>query len=985
MQNKGTIKFFTVLLILATVYVLSFSFVTNSFEKEAHEIATAEFEELPDAASYVGEAKNTKIKSLQQTYLRSKADSAIYPVLGKTYREVKEHELNLGLDLQGGMAVTLEVPVDELLNIFSDESDYLPFQEALKEAKLQLNNSQDDYMTLFADAWKSKIAKETNPRTLSEIFNNYEYQDKFSQTGDDDVVLKELRTQVESSIKSTTNIIRKRIDQFGVSQPNITTDNSGRIIVELPGADDRERIIKLLKTTARLEFWETYFPNEVGAAFSAAEEAYARRIHPEAFVEDSITGMTDDEAKTKFQHPLFSMMIGTGSKSSIGAFKITDIDKVNKILAEEEFKNTLPADLMLKWAAKAFSVTLNDGEEVQVKALHTLKDPSRKGKPKLDGSSIIAAASGFDEFGNPEVTMRMDGPGSAIWGEITTEAANDNNRCVAIVLDNLVYSAPQVNSPILGGSSSISMGGSSSTAQGKSDADDLAGLLEAGSLPVTPAIVDEYSVGPSLGAENIRNGLMSFVIALILIMIYMVFYYRGAGVVADISLVVNLLLLIGALASLGAALTLPGIAGIVLTIGMAVDANVLIFERIREELRHGKTLTHAVQDGYNAALSAIIDANVTTMLTAIILFVFGSGPIKGFATTLIIGILTSLFSAVLISKLIIFSRLENKKPISFSSKTTEGWFTKTSYQFVKNRKKFYMISGVLILIAIGSLVTRGLQYGIDFNGGSKKEVAFVSSVDHQELIEAMKDGFTNPDNTVASTNITAIGAGSTNYKITTSYLIKDPRKDVDELIDAAYIKGLDKMGVKYDILSTSKVSGSISDDFRRGATYATIFSLLVIFLYIFFRFKKWTFGAGALIALTHDVIIVLGLFALFKGIVPFTLEVNQAFIAAILTVIGYSINDTVVVFDRIREFLGLRRNQDEKEVINQALNSTLSRTINTSMTTFLVLLMIFIFGGDDIKGFTFALMIGVIVGTYSSIFIATPAVVDLSKSAREEE
>jgi len=985
MQNKGTIQFFTILLILATVYVLSFSFVTNSFEKEAYEIATAEFDELSDAASYEGEAKNTKIKSLQQTYLRSKADSAIYPVLGKTYREVKEHELNLGLDLQGGMAVTLEVPVDEILTNFSDDTDYVPFQEAVKAAKLQLNDSQDDYMTLFEAAWESKIAGEANPRTLSEIFNNYEYQDKFSQTGDDAIIIKELREQVASSINSTTNIIRKRIDQFGVAQPNITTDNSGRIIVELPGADDRERIIKLLKTTAKLEFWETYFPNEVGQAFQAAEEAYAKRLYPQAFVEDSITGMTDDEAKLKLQHPLTSMLIGIGSQSAIGAFKVTDVDKVNKILEAEEFKTMLPADLMLRWAAKSFGVTLNEGEEVQVLALHTLKDPSRKGKPKLDGSSIIAAASGFDEFGSPEVTMRMDGPGSAIWGEITTAAANDNNRCVAIVLDNQVQSAPHVNSPILGGSSSISMGGSTSTAQGKSDADDLAGLLEAGSLDVTPIIVDEYSVGPSLGEKNIKNGLMSFVIALILIMLYMIFYYRGAGVVAVFSLIINLLLLIGALASLGAALTLPGIAGIVLTIGMAVDANVLIFERVREELRHGKTLTHAVQDGFNAALSAILDANVTTLLTAIILIVFGSGPIKGFATTLIIGIFTSLFSAVLISKLIIFSRLEKKKPMTFSSKLTENWLANTNVQFIANRKKFYMISGVVLLLAIGSLVSRGVQYGIDFNGGSKKEVAFNSTVNHQELIDAMKEGFTNTDGTVASTNITSIGSGNTNYKITTSYLIDTPSKDIDELIDAAYKKGLDKMGVGYDVLSTSKVSGSISDDFRRGATYATIFSLLVIFLYIFFRFKKWTYGAGALIALTHDVIIVLGLFALFKGIVPFTLEVNQAFIAAILTVIGYSINDTVVVFDRIREFLGLRRNQDEKEVINQALNSTLSRTVNTSMTTFLVLLMIFIFGGDDIRGFTFALMLGVIVGTYSSIFIATPAVVDLSKSAREEE
>lgn len=1015
MQNRGTIKFFTILLLLATAYVLSFTFFANRFEKKASEIAMEQFEELPDAANFVGEAKTEKIESLTSKYLRDNADTEAYPVLGKTYREIKGSELNLGLDLQGGMAATLEVSLPDLLINLSDYTEDPVFNAAIAEAREMQNSSQDDYITLFETAWQKQ-----NPTVrLSDIFNNFEYEDKFSKNVEDDVIFKELRIEAESAIRSTENIIRKRIDGLGVAQPNVSRDNSGRIIIELPGADDRERILGIIGSTANLEFWETFFPGEVGAAFQKADQALGRKIHPEAYLEDNtkkdsttvvddITDAVDnsldslgldlgdieeednvvDDAeleRNKLKNPIISLLVSQGGQSSIGLFKASDVDLINEYVQNPEFKNNIPGDLRLLWGAKAVPLTNTETEETfEAYELYLIKDGSKNHKPLLDGSSITSAGAGFDEYGKPEVSMAMDAKGTGIWADMTTRASGDNNRSVAIVMDNKVYSAPSVRVPITGGQSSISMGALNNK-QGLLEAEDLAGLLEAGSLPAPAKIVDDYSVGPSLGEANVKAGLMSFIIALMVILIYMVFYYKGAGVVADISLIINLLLLMGALASLGAALTLPGIAGIVLTIGMAVDANVLIFERIREEQRHGKSLMNAVKDGYNAAYSAIIDANVTTMLTGIILFVFGSGPIKGFATTLIIGIITSLFSAVIISKLIIYSRLDAKKPMSFSSNITKDWFTKVNIHFLDKRKKFYILSVVLVGLSLVGLFTRGVQYGVDFAGGSKREIVFDQPVDHTALINIMKDAFVTDDGTKASSNVSSIGSGSTTYKITTSYLVNSFEENTDQRINSAFRTGLDKVGVGYEVLSTSKVTGSISDDFRRGATWATIFSLLVIFLYIFFRFKKWTYGVGALIALTHDVIIVLGLFALLRGIVPFTLEINQAFIAAILTVIGYSINDTVVVFDRIREFLGLRRNQDQKEVINSALNSTLSRTVNTSLSTFIVLLMIFVFGGDDIKGFTFALMLGVIVGTYSSIFIATPAVVDLSKSAREEE
>jgi SecD/SecF fusion protein len=655
-------------------------------------------------------------------------------------------------------------------------------------------------------------------------------------------------------------------------------------------------------------------------------------------------------------------------------------------LKDAKFLSGVAEELLFMWSNKGEMLDVNTGgadsdetEKMELYSLYMLKDESKKGLAPLDGSVITDARVGYDVT-TPVVDMTMDAEvGTPKWREMTQNAFDNGQRAIAISMDNRCYSAPFVNNgAIEGGRSQITLG-QGSTNQLLEEATDLSELLRAGSLPAPAKIVDEYTVGPSLGAENIKSGLMSFVIALMMVLIYMIFYYKGAGLVSNIALIANLFFLIGALASVGAALTLPGIAGIVLTIGMAVDANVLIYERIREEMRLGKGLGAALKDGYSKAYSAIVDANITTLLTAIILFTFGSGPIQGFATTLIIGIFTSLFSAIVITRLIFFNRLEKKKSISFSTAITKNWFTNLNFQFVKKRKMFYVISGLVIVGGAASLFTKGLDYGVDFSGGTRVDVTLTQSVERDDVETALAAAF-KTDAEEGSVTVQAIGQGGDRYKIETDFMINSTSEDRDEIFDAALKLGLNSLADSHDINEQIKVDPSMSDDFRRDAAQATIFALIVIFLYIVFRFRKWQFGLGALLAMMHDVLIVLSLFSIFWGILPFGLEINQAFIAAILTVIGYSINDTVVVFDRIREYLAEYKREDQKTVINRALNSTLSRTINTSVSTFVVLLTIFLFGGETIQGFAFALMIGVVVGTYSSIFIATPVVIDLSNT-----
>ena len=1012
MENRSAIWIFTVLLVLACLYQLSFNFFSSRFEDQAAAFAI-EASDADSLSTMTAEERTRK-------FLIDSAGSQAYPVLGHSYREVKDQELNLGLDLQGGMSVTLEVSVPELVENLSAKSKFPAFTATMAQAREAQTSSNDDFITLFANAWAdNKVAGEEK---LPKIFINRDYTEKFQTAKTDDDVIEILRVEAESAIDNTENILRQRIDRFGVSQPNIQRQSStGRILVELAGVDNPDRIIKLIKETAELEFWPVFENTEIvggKAAFQYLEQldsVVAKYKDPSAYTAElfttdsipaldlstneplkdadgndsiSVTRTIDSDIYTR-RYPIASYSGNYGSngqgipRSSV-LFRVTSEgkDRISEVLDAKDnggrlfSSSIIPENILLRWDAKP-SVS-DTGTEFY--SLYALNDVSRREKSELNGGTITNAIQTFDQYGGVEVSMQMNSEGAQAWGKMTQAAYDGDpsrpNKAIAITLDGLVYSAPSVNSPILNGSSSISMG-TGSYSQQVEEGTDLANLLEAGSLPAPAKIVNTEIVGPTLGAENISAGAWSFIIALLVIMAYMLFYYSRAGVVSDIALILNIFLLIGGLAAIGATLTLPGIAGLVLTLGMAVDANVLIFERIREEMRMGKGLKVALTEGYQKAYSAIFDANITTLLTAIVLFVFGSGAIKGFATTLIIGIFTSLFSAIVITRLIFWNRMDKKKDIAFSTPTTQNWFTNLNYRFVDNRKKFYILSGVVVTLGLVALFSGGLNYGVEFNGGRENTFKFETAIDTDEIRKELSTAF-KPN----SITVKDLGTSKDKIRITTDYLLED--KDTgSEKTRALITSTLEGMNLtNFTNPETRDVDSSISDDFRRDARNATIIALLIIFFYIFLRFRKWQYGLGALLAMLHDVIIVLSIYSIGSLFLPFTLEVDQAFIAAILTVIGYSINDTVVVFDRIREYLGIYKKEDEKEVINKALNSTLSRTINTSASTFVVLLSIFILGSDSIRGFTFALMVGVVVGTYSSIFIATPSVIDFSKSVK---
>ena len=967
MQNKNILVVFTVLLALATLYTLSFNWVASGYEATADEYGAYVADSLEMAGALGDQTFDEAAAQAAREFLRDSATAEIYPVFGHTYRQVKEQELNLGLDLKGGMSVTLEVSLPDLIVALSDYSDNADFRGAIADAKALRKENSDDFVTNFESAWTAR-APEVE---LWRIFHNMENKDLFPAKSTDAEIFEILRAEAQTAIDNTESIIRKRIDQLGVAQPNVQKLQNGRILVELPGIDDRERARKQLKSTANLEFWETYFNDEVIGRIGAANTALGEAMSPELFGENAPADSTLSQDELRAKNPLFSVFqMELGRRSPVVGYTLTsDTNRVNDLLRRPEARTALGSDLRLLWEAKPAT---------NVAQLYAIKDMSGKGKAELSGKSIVDARVSYDEIGDVVVSMTMNSEGAISWGAMTERCANENNRAVAVVLDNLVFSAPNVQTAITNGRSQISFGTGQSAEQKLAEAEDLAGLLKAGSLPAPARIVDEVSVGPQLGEENIKAGLSSFVIALLVVLAYMIFYYRGAGLVSNVALIANLFFLIGALASLGAALTLPGIAGIVLTIGMAVDANVLIYERIREEMRGGKGLMVALKEGYAKAYSAIIDANITTLLTAFVLYSFGSGAIRGFATTLIIGIFTSLFSAVVLTRLIFFSRLENKKNITFYTEATKNWFTNTAVNFIGNRRRFYALSAIVVIAGIGSLATKGLNKGVEFSGGTTFDVSFEDAVDAEAVRGALATAFTEdgvPGNPLVQTK-----DSPEKLRIMTNFMIDSESENVDEEINDALAAGLGTLGTSYSVDMYNKVDSTISDDFRSGAQNATIFSLIIIFLYIFFRFRKWQYGLGALIAMVHDVIVVLAVFSIFGGLLPFTMEIDQAFIAAILTVIGYSINDTVVVFDRIREYVGLYGNKKgEEELMNSALNSTLSRTINTSLSTFVVLLTIFLLGGDNIKGFVFALMVGVVVGTYSSIFIATPSVLDLSK------
>lgn len=1039
MQNKTAIWVFAILLTVACLYQLSFTWVAGSVESNAEVVAEEKLDSvIASVATPLGEYEIDSVRQKYESdYLLSMTEEQVYPILGHTYGYAKEREINQGLDLQGGMNVTLEVSLVDLINALAgDYKDNEDFQKAIQLALAKQQDSNENFVTLFGNAYK-----EVDPNIqLWSVFRSRENKDFVEIDTPNDVVLAKIQEEAKQAVSRTRQVISKRIDNLGVVQPKIQEIEGDRIMVELPGVRDKARIVKILQGTAKLEFWEMIPVVQVGPTFEQVSQMLVDQIDQEGGADDATeddqtadvdstatpvdTSNTaaaaagdadsdetadeatpadsadadsaladpaaDELAEDGPESPLYKIFqpnvqqTATGFQWAqgpiIGYVQVTDTADFNRLMARPEVKEMFSDDAGFRWGSKPFVTE----EKISFMELYCI-DLGRDGEPVLGGERISTARVSQDQMGNPTVNLIMDGDGASMWAKITEENVG---KSVGIVLDDLVYSAPNINEKIASGSSEIAGG---FTIQ---EAEDLVSVLKAGRLPARARIIESSLVGPSLGAEARKAGLISFLLALAIILGYMIFYYSRAGIVADIALVVNMFFIMGVLASLGATLTLPGIAGIVLTIGMSVDANVLIYERIREELSDGKGLRLAIMDGYKAAYSSIIDANITTLLTGIILSIFGSGPIKGFATTLIIGILTSLFSAIFITRLVFEWRLEKKKAIDFATRLTEGAFKNLNFAFVAKRKMYYLISGIVIVAGIASLGVRQLDWGTDFTGGRTYTVRFDQPADLEEIKASMNSTLVSGSDKAQSEVKTS--GNSNQVRITTNYLIDNPNnvQEIDSVVDRHVydaIAGHFAGGLTYDkyvlqddnkqigLMASSKVGSSIADDFRADAGWSVFFSLLVIFLYIVLRFRKWQFGLGALIAMIHDVMVVLAMFSIFYNVLPFAMEVDQAFIAAILTVVGYSINDTVVVFDRIREHLGLYKRKEMSEVVNGALNSTLSRTFNTSISTFFVLLMIFVFGGDAIKGFVFALMVGVVVGTYSSLCVATPIVLDFAK------
>ncbi|MEG2790839.1 MAG: protein translocase subunit SecDF [Odoribacter sp.] len=987
MQNKGAITLFAIALALVSIYQLSFTWKTSRVEKAAKEFSQGN----PDK---------------EKAYLDSIGNQDVYNFLGMakyTYKECKELEINLGLDLRGGMNVTMEVDVADVVRSLANYTPDEAFNQALQEAITMRATSQKDFVTLFGEAFE-KIAP--NAQLASpDIFGTVDLKDKIKIGATNKEVLDVVRKEADGAIDNTFNILRTRIDRFGVAQPNIRkADISGRIVIELPGIKDAQRVRKLLQGTAALEFFETFdngdfYPylataNEkardinqaagilgIGSIDSTKTDTTAKVTTTEATPKDTTTNsliskvsaqdtankMLANETEFKKQNPLFSVLTPSIDRngqiipngSIVGYARLKDTSAVNAILALPQVKAALPRNARLLWEMKP------NGEVI---ALHAIKITTRDGKAPLDGGAVYDARHEFDHnnSGRPVVSMSMTGEGSKIWARLTKENVG---HCIAIVLDGFVCSSPNVNDEIKGGNSQIS---------GQFDvkeAQDLANILKSGKLPAPARIIADEIVGPSLGIESIQSGMWSFVIAFCLVLAYMLFFYsKGAGLAADIALFTNLFFLFGVLASIGAVLTLPGIAGIVLTMGMSVDANVLIYERIQEELRSGKGMKLAVKEGYKQAYSAIIDSNVTTLLTGFILYYFGEGPIKGFATTLIVGIFTSLFTAIFITRLILDYSTNKSDNVRFTTPFTTNWLRDVHFPFLQRRKVGYIVSGIITFICIVSLFTKGLDKGIDFVGGRTYTVTFDQPVHVEEVAKSLAVVYGS------APEVKTFG-GENQVRITTKYKIADEGTEADNEAEALLYQGLQKYlpdGTSKEVFlsdyrqMSQKVGPAVAEDVTRSAIWSVVFALLVIFVYIMVRFTNWWYGAGAVLGLTHNTIVVLGLFSLFSGLLPFSLEIDQAFIAAILTVVGYTINDTVVVFDRIREYHHLYPKRDDMETTNAALNSTLRRTFSTSLTTLIVMLAIFIFGGTSIKGFVFALLIGIVVGTYSTLFVATP-------------
>lgn len=989
MQNKGLIKLFAILFGLVSLYQLSFTYFASSVENDAKEYAKL----------YADENDGKELARFEKKYIDSVATKDILDlgITSFSYDDIRDKELNLGLDLKGGINAILQVSVKEILIGLSNDSKNIAFQQALQAADARLTNSNDNYLDLFYEEFE-KTAQANGNVKLSDpsIFGNKGLSDKINFNNTNAEVRPVLQEEINSSISTAFDVLRSRIDKFGVTQPNIQrVGTSGRIQIELPGAKDIERVRKLITSKAELQFWEVYTGIELYNFFVQANTTVADMLKDDSVTEqkkdttasdnlDNLLESDKDSVDIATQKTLFTYLAPTGANSSVVASaKVSDTARINGLLRDPKVRSSLtPAMKYTKflWDYKSNTVDLQDGTSQERINLYAIKSNRRDIAP-IEGDVIADASQVYDQRNNPEVSMTMKSNGSKKWGKMTTENVG---KFVAVVLDDYVYTAPSVTNPILGGSTSIS--GGSMTVE---EAQDIATVLKAGKLPAQARIIQAEVVGPSLGQEAIDASFRSFGLAILLVLAWMVVYYGKAGLYSNIALALNMLLIFGWLASQAAVLTLPGIAGIILTIGMSVDANVIIFERIKEGLFKKKGLKQSVEEGFSfkGALSAIIDANITTLLTGIILYVFGTGPIKGFAYTLILGIITSFLTAVFITRLLIDGSINRGTNLTFNTSLSKNWFQNINIEFLRKRKIAYVISGAIILAGLFSIYQIGLKQGVDFKGGRSYVVRFDKPTNATEVASALQSSFGSlPE-------VKTYGPVS-QLKITTVYKIEDEGENVDDEVQQTLYNGLKpflKEGTTYEnfkpgfeksgnaIMSYIKVEPTIADDIKTSALWAVFGSLFVVFLYIFIRFRKISFSLGAVIAVFHDVLIVLGIFSLLYKFMPFDMEIGQSFIAAILTVVGYSLNDTVVIFDRIREFAGIHTKWKYSEVVDRALSSTLGRTINTSLTTLLVMLAIFLFGGDSIKGFMFALIVGVVVGTYSSLFVATPIMYDTSK------
>jgi len=1010
MQGKGIVKFFLVVMALVTLVQYLFVLPTNKVENDAEAYAEQFSQDAPE------EQQKQVYRQKYAEYLDSMSSEEVFeiPLLKSyTYQELKAQQLALGLDLKGGMRVVLQVDLRNFIRALANDSKDPTFVEALEQASQAQQNAQADYVTLFADAFRELSGGEKN---LAPIFvRNEALRDQINfNTGDGEVV-RLIRQKANETVDLTFKLLKERIDKLGVTQPNVSLDDSrDLIIVELPGIDNPQRARTFLQAAAQLDFWNVYRINDanIPQAFIEANKKLAETIGDgeiereilridTSYVTDSLGNVDSTQIASLDtiynpvnlnQGPLFDNF-NLNSQGGMGLATIGTAERnkrklVDSLLARPEIRQLFPRDLEFLWSRDPIKDP-QTGELTDEYQLFAIKKDRGERAPLTGDHVVDASAQPDPQTNDVVVSLKMDNQGAKIWGQMTTKAAQANNREIAIVLDDEVVSAPSVQNPITSGDSQIT--GNFSIQEAK----DLANILQVGRLPAKTSIIQESLVGPSLGQENINRSMIALVSGFALVLVFMIFYYGGAGIISIIALFLNLFFIFGALASFGTVLTLPGIAGIVLTIGMAVDANVIIFERVREELREGKSLKMAIQDGFQNSYSAIIDANVTTLLTAFVLAYFGLGPIKGFAVVLIIGVLSSLFTAVLVGRMIIDWWTQKDRSMSFATKTTRDVLTNLKINWLGKRRLTYIISGSIIVLGLISFATRGFELGVDFRGGYSFNITFEegTDVDVNRMRETLTQVFDGNTPVVKAVNT------ANTYNVVTDYLVNDNSEDAQERVLAALHSGVDEIttndinlesfkdpdGAGTHVARSAKVGPTIADDIATSAYYATTFALLLIFLYLFIRFSKWQYSLGAVAALFHDVLIVLSLFSILHGFAPFSLEIDQAFIAALLTVIGYSINDTVVVFDRIREFLNTYTQRTKEEVINLAIDSTVSRTVITSLTTFFVVALLFVFGGASIKGFAFALLVGIIVGTYSSIFVATPVMADLTGDLKAKQ